>query len=253
MEIAAMSWTELHGRLSVDDPPPVLLPLGAVEAHGPHLPLDTDTILAEHLARWTADRFYERDHLEVLRAPAVPLSAAAWAKGFPGTVSLSPEAARATLHDALEAMRRSGADRIVLVNLHFDPEHIAAVRDVVKAVRAKGVAGLVFPDFTRRALAARVGGEFLSGSCHGGKFETSMLLAAEPAKVKSIYRGLPRRDVDLAAAIRAGKRSFLEVGLDQAYCGDPGAATAQEGKRLYGLLADLIVDDALAAWGSAKS
>jgi creatinine amidohydrolase len=240
-----MSWTQLSEILKGPDPPAVLLPLGAVEAHGPHLPLDTDTVIAEYLAGVVAGRLVAGAGARGLVAHPLPLSCAGWAADFAGTVSLAPETAKALLRDSIGAIRRSGAKRIVLVNLHFDPGHMAVVRDMIHSPEG---AGVVFTDFTRRATAARIGGEFASGSCHGGSFETSLMLEAAPSRVKILYRSLPRIDVDLAAAIHEGKRSFHEVGMPQGYCGDPAAAHAQEGRRLYGVLADIIVEECRAAW-----
>lgn len=244
-----MSWKEVAAHLAGSDPPAVLLPLGAVEAHGPHLPLDTDTIIAEHLAEVVADELARWHQIRAIVAHAIPLSVAGWAADFPGTVSIPAEAEKETLRAALKSFWAHGKSRIALVNLHFDPGHMAALRAVVDE-SAGG--DLSFMDFTRRANAQKIGGEFASGACHGGEFETSLVLAARPQAVKADYRGLPRIDVDLAAAIKAGKKSLREVGLDQAYCGDPASATAAEGTRLYAVLASLVVADAIATWGVSR-
>lgn len=248
MRVASMSWTQVAERLHVDVPPPLLLPLGAIEAHGPHLPLDTDTIIAERLADEAITVFREAHKMEALRAPSVPVTTASWAANFPGTVSLSPEGARIVLRDGINAMFRAGAKRLVLVNLHFDPDHLKVLQEVVQSLQAGGHPGLVFPNFTRRDLANRIGGEFLSGACHGGQFETSMVLSADAKLVAPIHKVLPRLDIDLAAEIKAGKKSFKEVGMDKAYCGDPSSATAEEGARLYRLLGEMLVEISMAEW-----
>jgi creatinine amidohydrolase len=240
-----MSWSQLGQVLAGRTPPVVLLPLGAVEAHGPHLPLDTDTVIAQRLGDEIAVQLADGRKMSSIVAHPVPITAASWAADFPGTISLSAAAARLVLRDAIASLRLSGAGRIALVNLHFDPEHVAAVREVVKEDRG---GGLAFPDFTKRAMAQRIGGEFATGSCHGGLFETSLMLAARPEAVQPAYRDLPRIDFDLPAAIRAGKKSFRQVGLDQAYCGDPAHATAEEGQRLFRLLASIFIEVALTSW-----
>jgi hypothetical protein len=58
-------------------------------------------------------------------------------------------------------------------------------------------------------------------------------------------------DIDLAAAIRQGRRSFRELGMAHAYCGDPAGATAEEGQRLYQVLGEIVTQDCAAAWGTA--
>lgn len=248
--MGSMTWKALEQKLAGPDKPAVLVPLGAVEAHGPHLPLETDTLIATRLAAVAAERL-AKGGVEALCAPPVPLSAASWAADFPGTVSLPEEAERALLDGVLNAVRRAGVQRAAFVNLHFDPVHVRVVRRTVEAAHVSGLAGLVFPDFTRRRHAKRIGGEFASGACHGGQFETSLLLAVHPEKVGPAYREMEAIDFDLATAIREGNESFRQVGLDQAYCGNPAASSAEEGVRLYGELAQIIVEECLSAWKPA--
>jgi creatinine amidohydrolase len=220
-----------------------LLPLGAVEKHGPHLPLDADTRLAVALAERVAAAL--RGAHDVSIAAPFAETAASFAADFPGTVSADAGAERRALVAAVRALRRAGAERVVLVNLHFDPEHMRAVRAALAELQAEDPGRVAFPDFTRRAHAQRIGGEFATGACHAGEFETSMLLAVAPRVVDASYRKLPALEVDLARAIRDGKRSFRELGLDQGYCGHPATATAEEGERLLKALADIVAGHVL--------
>jgi creatinine amidohydrolase len=214
----------------------LLLPLGATEAHGPHLPLDTDTLLAEGLARRVAEA---RPGARV--APAFTDTACAFAAGFPGTRTVPVEQERRALAARLRGLLLE-AEHVALVNLHFDPDHMAAVKQARADLDALAPGRVAFPDFTRRAHAQRLGGEFATGACHGGEFETSLLLALAPERVGR-FEHLPAFDVDLARAIREGKRSFRELGLTQAYCGHPATATAKEGERLLGVLAAIVLEE----------
>lgn len=222
----------------------VLLPLGATEKHGPHLPLDTDTVLAVGLAKVAAMR---------LRAEVVPPftdTAAQYAADFPGTVSVDPELERHALVATVQGLRRAGADKVVLVNLHFDPAHMGAVRQAVADLKAKDPGGCVFPDFTRRQHAQRIGGEFATGDCHAGEFETSLMLAIAPEQVAPTYRALPPVQVGLVQGMREGQRSFRALGADEAYCGHPATASAEEGARLLSVLADIVAETVLAEGSS---
>ncbi|HET6403293.1 MAG TPA: creatininase family protein [Candidatus Thermoplasmatota archaeon] len=213
----------------------VLLPIGATEAHGPHLPLDTDTLIAAELARRCQARLGWHARVE----EPFTATAAAYARDFEGTVHVDPaEESRALV----ERVRGIRADRVVLVNLHFDPEHMRAVKDAVAQLP-----NVVWPNFTRRAHAQAIGAEFATGACHGGEFETSLMLVAAPERVKPLYRALPEVRVDLARAIRDGKRSFREAGVHEAYCGHPATATREEGERLYAVLADIVLREVAAA------
>jgi creatinine amidohydrolase len=221
----------------------VLLPLGSMEAHGPHLPPDTDTLIAQRLATRCARRL-EAQKVRATVAPVIDETASAFAADFEGTVSTPPAEERRRIVEAVREHLGAGTPRVVLVNVHFDPEHMKAVRQAVAAV---GDARVVFPDFTRRANAERIGGEFATGSCHAGRFETSLVLAAAPDRVDPAYKELPPLEVDLAAAIRQGKGSFAELGMDRAYCGWPAEASADEGRRHFEVLTDIVVDACLRA------
>jgi creatinine amidohydrolase len=217
----------------------VLLPVGSLEPHGPHLPLETDTILAREASRRTAAR-REAAGVRAVVAPAVPFAVAEFARDFPGAVSVPADTTAAFVRDAAAALLRTGAARVVLVTLHFEPAHLAALR------RAAGGA-VVFPELARRANARRIGGEFATGSCHAGAFETSLVLAARPDLVDDRVRaGLGERFVPLPDRMAAGASSFLECGMPEGYCGSPATASREEGERLYGVIAEILAEAARA-------
>ena len=91
--VAEMTWTEVNEAL--EKRPVAILPVGAIEAHGPHLPLETDVIIAQAMARAGAARLGARGARVVILSP-LTYTAAAFALGFPGTLSLRPETVMAT-------------------------------------------------------------------------------------------------------------------------------------------------------------
>lgn len=215
----------------------VLLPIGATEAHGPHLPLDTDTRIAIELARRAAAHLPPDTYI----ANSFTDTAAQYAASFPGTRHTDPRKETELLVARIQ-QHLDAAERIVLVNLHFDPAHMAAMKAALAQLAPTEAAKVVWPNFTRRAHAQEIGGEFASGACHAGEFETSLMLAADgPLAVDALFRELPEVNVDLAAAIREGKRSFEEAGVTRAYCGHPATASAEEGERLYGVLVRIVL------------
>ena len=108
---------------------------------------------------------------------------------------------------------------------------------------------LIFPDTTRRALAARLTAEYQSGSCHAGQYETSLVLALRPELVRwELAQALPGHPVPLAQRIREGARDFVECGMDRAYCGTPAGASAEEGVASLGVLSELVVEAVLAGF-----
>lgn len=240
-----------------------ILPTGAIEAHGPHLPLETDVIIAEAMARAAAEQLVggdpvagpgPADELDVLLLPALTYSPAPFARGFPGTISIRPETLTDLVIDIGRSLATTGVGTLAVANAHLDPAHLRALHAAGEALAADG--GIrtrwVFPDITRRALADRLGAEFRSGACHAGRFETSIVLAERPELVDDQgRRGLPPVDRSLSVAIREGKRSFEEVGGDRAYFGDPAAASAEEGAERVAELGQILAEPVWAALNGA--
>jgi creatinine amidohydrolase len=225
-ELSSMTWPELaglpRGRIVA------ILPAGATEAHGPHLPLSTDVIIAEAMAREAAARLTVRG-VDVVLLPPLTCTPAPFAAGFPGTLSIRSDTLTALVADLGRSLLSHGIRTLAVANAHLDPAHLDALHAAGETLSAEG-ARWVFPDITRRALAERLTPEFRSGACHAGCFETSIILAARPDLVDDgVRRGLPPVEHSLSVAIREGRQTFEEVGGDRAYFGDPAAATAEEG------------------------
>lgn len=248
-DLAGLSGLYLRRMMKASKPHVVFFIMGATEAHGPHLPLVTDTVIGAHLARESAVRLEEETGVVGLLTPVFTATAATCAAELTGTVSIPPDVERAALKASLSAWLDAGAQRLCIVNLHFDPDHMAAVNETLEALPDADRDRVVFPDFTRREHAKRIGGEFATGDCHGGEFETSLMLVAAPEAVTSAYAKLPKIDVGLVKAIREGKRSFLEIGMRQGYCGWPAKASLPEGKRLYEVLSQIVVETCREKWG----
>lgn len=237
---SAATWHELRDLDRARTVP--ILPVGAIEAHGPHLALATDVAIAEAMARRGAE-ILEARGVAAIVMPALAFSVATFAIGFRGTISLRESTLTALVGDIVDSLARHGFPVLALANAHLDPAHLAALHGAADAAPIP----VVFPDLTRRRWAERLGEEFLSGACHAGRFEGSIVLAERPEWVRSEKaRELSALDVSLADAIRAGKRTFEEADLPDAYCGDPAAATPEEGRErieaLGTILADAVVE-----------
>ena len=98
-----MSWTEVEQALK--ERPIALLPVGNTEAHGPHLPLATDTVIAVEMARRTVAKLKQRG-LHALIAPPITFSVSQLGADFPGTVSLPPDTAAALVRDVCLALSK---------------------------------------------------------------------------------------------------------------------------------------------------
>jgi creatinine amidohydrolase len=248
--LAAMTWEE--ARDAAGPRSAAILPVGAIEAHGPHLPLETDVIIAQAMARAGAARLAARG-MSVVVLPPLTYTAAAFAQGFAGTLSLRPETVTATVLDIAGNLTRHGFGVLAIANAHLDPEHLGSLDAAVNAIRRELGLAVACPNLAAKPWALRLGDEFKSGACHAGQFETSIVLAERPELVREDARAaLPANPASLSRAIRDGKRSFEEAGGPRAYFGFPAQATRKEGRATIEVLGQ-ILDEAVQAELDART
>jgi creatinine amidohydrolase len=245
--LAAMTWTEVRA-LPVERTI-AILPTAAVEAHGPHLPLGTDIVIAEAMARAGAARLSARN-LDVLIVPTLSISPAPFAAAFAGTIHTPPAATTMIVMGVARSLAAHGVRVTALANAHHDPAHVDALRAAVAGVAKDGRASaLVFPDLTRRRWAEKLTQEFRSGACHAGRYEGSVVLAEQPDAVNTkVMQTLPPNPRSLVDAMRMGHVTFAEAGGADAYFGFPAEATADEGRQIIetlGAILEEAVMDAL--------
>jgi creatinine amidohydrolase len=203
-----------------------LLPLGATEPHGPHAPLSTDTLISVGICNRAAERL--EGEVPVLVLPALPYGVTRYASAFPGAISIREETLRSLVTEIADAV-----GPLVLVNSHFEPEQVETLRST----------GLPLLDLTRRRNAERLTAEFRSGSCHAGRYETSLVLADRPELVHADRMlALEERHVDMPDSIKAGQTDFLAMGMDQAYCGAPAESSGEEGRETFETLTEMLVE-----------
>ena len=211
-----------------------VLPVGAVEQHGPHLPLLTDTILAAGVARRIADS------LGAWLLPAIAYGDAWTAEGWAGTVSIAPSTLRASLEDIGRGVQRIGVAGLVVVNGHFgnrEPIGLAA-----QSLRAAGlpVLPLDYPGLEAAAQQYCLSKPAGPGFYHADEVETSMMLALAPEAVRMdlAVAEYPTFPADFGARPMQ-LSSFNTSGV----FGDPRGATAETGEKIIAR----IVSDSLTA------
>ena len=229
-----------------------VLPTGAIEAHGPHLPLATDVIIAEAMARAGAGRLAARG-LHVLLLPALMIAPAPFASDFAGTLDAPAEATTMIVTGVARSLGVHGIRIAAIANAHHDPAHVNALRRAVADVSAsRRDIALVFPDLTRRRWAERLTSEFQSGACHAGRYEGSIVLAERPDLVRTdVMTTLAPNPRSLVDAIRRGDTTFAAAGGPDAYFGFPAEATAEEGRAIVEALGAILADAVVEAIGSA--
>jgi len=243
-ELAQLTWEEVRDLERGQTV--VVLPVGAIEAHGPHLPLDSDVVIATAMARAGAEKLAARGRT-VLILPALAYTAASFGAAFQGTLSISGITVTAVIVDLARSLSLQGFRLLALANAHLDPEHLTALSEAVKLARAERLLPIVFPDLTRKPWGSRLGDEFRSGACHAGQFESSIVLKARPDGVRDKIRvALAPNPSSLSQAIKAGKRTFTDAGGPRAYFGNPAAASVDEGSQLIDALGSILAEAVLA-------
>jgi len=249
-DLGRWSWTEVDALLSDPSRRAVaLLPVGSTEAHGPHLPLETDVIISVEAARRAATRLGARG-LGALVLPALPYTVTDFSADFAGTIGVSRAASLALVSDVCRGVLDQGFAAVCLVNSHLEPGHLAVLREAAGTVARATGKPVIGPDTTDRRWATLLTEEFRSGACHAGRYETSLVLAVRPELVDEASRaGLPPNPVSIGRRIKEGAGSFREAGSDQAYFGDPAAATSGEGQATFEILAAMVETAVLEAMG----
>jgi creatinine amidohydrolase len=176
-----MTWEEIGGAGAETARWIAVLPLAAVEQHGPHLPLGVDTFIAEaYLARV---RGVLPGELAVTFLPVQRIGVSVEHVAYPGTLTLSAASAIAAWTEIGESLARVGLRKLVLVTSHGG--NVAAMESVARDLRTR-----------RGMLAVTVGwhrfgypdgtfsGEEKKHGIHGGDIETSLMLAAMPETVR---------------------------------------------------------------------
>jgi creatinine amidohydrolase len=239
-QLAENAWTAIRDALKAGKLVVAILPCGATEAHGPHLPLSTDVIISEGMASRAQVALEARGYVAVI-LPSLAYMPAEYAQAFPGTITVRAATAKAMLLDIAKSLKAQGVACLALANSHFDPANVSMLRDAAKDILALGLP-VAFPDFTRRALAQTMTAEFQSGACHAGQFETSLVMAARQDLVDEMVRiQLSDNPASLTEAFAKGAKTFAQAGGADAYFGFPRNASVQEGYESFQTMAAALV------------
>ena len=151
-ELAHLTYTRVDAILKGGAKTVALVPSGSTEAHGPHLPLATDSIISEGMAKIAAEKLSEAGY-EAVVFPCLHYAVTDWAADFAGSTGLEAPTAEAMLLQTLVRANTLGFDAVVLCNAHLEPDNISSLRSVAKKFEEATGGALVFPDVTRRRVA----------------------------------------------------------------------------------------------------
>jgi creatinine amidohydrolase len=225
-----------------------VVPVGSVEQHGHHMPVATDTILVDAMAREGAERVAE--DVPILVTPPVWTGNSPHHMPFGGTISIGVHGLLDVLENVADSVLDNGFDAVFFLNGHGG--NISTIGDAVSTV------GDAHPEAEILGLTYfQLAGEFVreiresepGGMGHAGEFETSLMLHLQPDLVdEEAMEGTYREQI-----YEKGGTDLIEGGPLSVYrtfdeysesgaIGDPRLATAEKGERLFDRLGEEVAD-----------
>lgn len=235
-----LSWTQIT-ELTDRENTVIVLPTGATEQHGPHLPCAVDTVISAGVVGHALARLPEA-------VPAYAMAPITYGKSeehlhFPGTMTLSGETLLVTMNEIGESVYRAGFRKLLIVNGHGGQPQVMEI--AARELRLRHGDFIVVPSFTWRV--PHVAGQYLSErekklAMHAGHAETALMLALAPDTVRMDHAvtnyppEFPSKllSPDGRPACAWSARDFGPSGV----IGDPLPATAAQGQAILDSLAD---------------
>jgi creatinine amidohydrolase len=238
IELDRMTWPEVEALIEAGHDT-VVMALGATEQHGLHMPLATDALIGDHLARRLADR------LDAFLAPTLRVGCSEHHVGFPGTLSLGEATYHAIVADLVRSLLRGGFARIVLMPTHggnFVP--LGAAVELLEEPERERVIALT--DLSVLFEIAQLGEAehgvpLADGGLHAGEWETSMMLSIHPELVR-----MERAEAGYTGDLQEAVASMFSGGVasisPNGAIGDPAAANSSHGERYWEAVEALVME-----------
>jgi creatinine amidohydrolase/Fe(II)-dependent formamide hydrolase-like protein len=237
--LSHLTWPEAETGLK--DVDIALLPVGATEQHGPHLPLGTDAFDAEYLAREVARGCQDPKPLVL---PLIPYGVSYHHEDFPGTLSVSPETLSKVVYDVGMSAARHGITKLVVINahggnspaLHYAAQMINRDAHIFTCVDTGETSD---PDIASLTETPN--------DVHAGEIETSTSLAVRPDLVKMdrVRKFVPRfssQYLDFTSKRSVGWYARTEKLSRSGVLGDPTKASAEKGRKIWGIMIRRLIE-----------
>jgi creatinine amidohydrolase len=237
------TWPEIK---DLDKDRVVIVPVGAMEDHGPHLPLDTDNLIISRLAEAVAAAIPE----EVLLLPTLPFGFNEHHKDFPGVIYIQPETLMHFVMDVACSLSHHGFQRILLFNGHGSNHSVLdlAARKTVIATGCLCVSASYW-NLIGDAIAAHRSSK-IGGIAHACEMETSLYLYFDPdyVQLQKAKKSIVHDDshkffcLDLMGGSKAMAMQWWSAQTEDGTMGDPTAADASKGKLFFDAATKATVD-----------
>ncbi len=233
-----LSWIQAKERLRTIDT--ALLPVGAIEQHGAHLPLDTDAWDAEHICRLVAERCTDPKPLVL---PLIPYGVSYHHDDFPGTISVGPNALAAFVYSVGMAAARHGIAKLVIINGHGGnaPTLQLAAQKINRDARIFTCVDSGESSDADVAVLADT-----PNDVHAGEIETSTALATRPelvdmSKARAAVPDFSSQYLDFTSERSVPWYEHTALLSESGVLGDPTRATAEKGERIWKVMVDHLV------------
>jgi mycofactocin precursor peptide peptidase len=224
-ELRSTTWPTVPGGCTV------LVPVGSIEQHGPHLPMDTDSVIATAVAEGAAARLVDtHPHVgRFLVAPTITYGASGEHQSFAGTTSIGTHVLRLVVVELVRSIR-TWAARVVLVNGHGG--NVPALEAAVTQLRDEGHDVGWVPCRTETV------------DLHAGYTETSLMLHLDRARVR-LELAVAGNTRSLAALLPAMMQGGVGAVSVNGVLGDPAGASIEEGQRVLRAMVDEVTSAVL--------
>lgn len=242
MNIQYLSWTEYSDLVKATNCFCCIIPVGAVEAYGPHLPLGTDGLVVARVAELLAER------IGAIVAPLVPVGYSISFREYPGTLTVSPETLGQYLKEMAESVIRHGCKRIIFLNGHAG--NVAVINCIMDELSEREGVKCVQVDWWRfvTPFVKQIMDDGEAAFKHAGETMTSVMLYLFPDTVHlaKIEEPFPRPS-SLPDGVFVPKR--LNPAVDLAATGDPRLATADKGRLIVEKGLNALEEFVTSLWG----
>ena len=233
-EYGKLTWPEIK---SVDKDRVIILPVGAMEDHGPHLPLDTDSLIISRLVEAVVDEIPQ----DTLRLPTIHYGFNEHHKDFPGVIYIQPETLMNFVADVAKSLAHHGFRRILILNGHGSNHPVLdlSARKTVIATGCLCVSASYWNLMSETLQAERR--SRIGGIAHAGEMETAIYLYCDPDHVQldkareAIVHDEGNRFLclDLAGGGKAMAMQWWSAQTEDGTMGDPTVADADKGEIFF--------------------
>jgi creatinine amidohydrolase len=210
----------------------IVLPVGAVEQHGPHMPVFTDTLISEFVLTEAFERLPDDSNIWLL--PAIPYGKSTEHLGHPGTISLSATTLMAVVMDISKSLKTSGFEKLVMVNTHGGNTDLMNM--MAREIRIEtGMSVFRLDPGGLRSADEWITPQEKQYGIHAGDVETSLVIAAQPDWVHMELAPTEFPQYPDSRYLQFRNRAFAWVMDDLSHSGisgDAAKATAEKGNAM---------------------